>query len=408
MNLLFIADVFPFPFDSGGKLRTANIITQLSKEYSIDLICLNNETITNENLKIAEEYIDSVEYGVVSKKSPVSRIVNLAKFKCDKAFLMYYSAIQRIMDKKLEEKDYSIIFVEQLYTYQYIDRYVNKHGLKTPVVVDFQNVEHELIYRMMKSSPSFMTKIYGFIEYRNIMRFEKKVIKQADHFLVVSERDGDLYRKIYAIPKTKISVVDNGVDLKIADREMADFREIETEKHSFLFIGSLWYRPNKEGVEWFINEVWNKILEKWPKSKLYIIGKMNRNDNLPIAANIEYLGFVDNIYQYYRKCSCFIVPLKFGSGTRLKIVEAFSFKIPIISTSAGAEGLDVTHRKELMIANTADEYSACVSALFSSDELVSRIVENGFNLVSQKYDWDIIGKRLNEKIRTIINDFNKQ
>ncbi len=125
-----------------------------------------------------------------------------------------------------------------------------------------------------------------------------------------------------------------------------------------VYLSALLALANRTGMKWFVKDVWSKILDKKPDAKLYVVGKLK--GQMEQGKNVEYLGFVQNVYALLRKSTCFIVPLKIGSGTRLKILEAMSFRIPIVATQIGAEGIVAKDREHILIADTEDDFAHCV------------------------------------------------
>ena len=141
------------------------------------------------------------------------------------------------------------------------------------------------------------------------------------------------------------------------------------------------------------------ILIKYPNLKLKVIGKYRNEDKKIDKKNVEYLGFVDDLSIYYNNAICSIVPLFIGSGTRLKILEAFSYKCPVISTDVGCEGLDVTDGENIIISNDKDSFIEAIEVLINKENK-ERIINNAYSLIKKKYDWNVI----KEKVEKILTD----
>lgn len=395
MNILFLADIFPYPANSGGRLRTYNLIKQLSKENKIDLICKHEQEICEKDMQIFSRYLNDLETIFIHKKSNLIRGFRLFFNKSDKLYLSYSDEYQQKLNKWLKTKEYDLIFVDSLYMYQYVYMNNNVDRTKVKILLDLHNVEHEIIYRMMKNSNSIPVKLYSWKEYKNIVNIEKKYTKDADIMITVSKRDREEYIKLYNINKNKIHVIDNGVDIKIAESYKMSSNKVINEKY-ILFIGSLWYRANRDGINWFVNNIWPQIHKYDKELKLKIIGKNTDGNETKSANNVEYLGFIEDIYAYYKQCKCFVVPLKYGSGTRLKILEAMSFKVPIVSTTIGAEGLLVENYKNILIKDEEEEFVEGIKSILEDKKLADDISREGHMLVKEKYDWDKIGLNMNK------------
>ncbi|MFZ7121897.1 MAG: glycosyltransferase family 4 protein [Eubacteriaceae bacterium] len=389
MNMLFLSECFPYPPISGGKLRTYNIIKQIKKlNYEIDLLCLTDSKINENEVEHMKRYVKSSKAIIIKKKHPILRILNIMKFKSDKEYLCKSNIFKRHIKVLLKKNDYNFIFCESLWMYQYL--YNNKliDKSKNKLILDVQNVEHEIIYRMMQNNKNTSVIIYSAIENKRIKKLECKYAKDADLFCTVSNRDKEIYIKLYELNEKKVKVIDNGIDISISDNYE---NSIKSEDKYILFIGSLWYRPNYEGIQWFIKEIWPRIKEINTDLNLRIIGKFEKKIYYE-DKDIEFLGFVKDIYTYYKNCAAFIVPLRVGSGTRLKILEAMSFKVPIISTSVGCEGINVINKKNIIICDDPIEFSKEVNDVVNN--IYPNMAEEGYNLVKNNYDWNIIGRKL--------------
>lgn len=399
MKILFLADVFPFPAISGGRLRTYNILKQMSNKYKdIDFYCINESIPEKNEIDHLSQYTKKIEVIYTPKKSSKERILNILKNRSDKLFLNYSEEYQNTIDRILKIENYDVIFSESLWMYQYIYSNPLVNRQKTKLIVDLQNVEHEIIYRMMKESNSISVKLYSLFEYMKIKKIENKYASDADLIFTVSERDRDRYIELYKLDKKKSKVVYNGFDISVANNYL---KSIENKYGEFLlFVGSLWYRPNYEGISWFIKDIWPKVKEKYKELNLVVIGKYDEKDIIN-GPDVKYLGFVEDIYGYYKNCIGTVVPLKMGSGTRLKILEAMSFKAPVISTSVGCEGILVEDNKNILIANTDMEFINNIQLLLENK--MNNIKQEGYNLIKDKYDWERIGMELNSYIKELKN-----
>ncbi|MCE5185484.1 MAG: glycosyltransferase family 4 protein [Planctomycetaceae bacterium] len=166
------------------------------------------------------------------------------------------------------------------------------------------------------------------------------------------------------------------------------------------FIGTLGYGPNAEGLRWFRDKVWPQILKQRPQMKLRIIGKPAPEKYQIPANGFEYLGYVDDPRPEMQTWSAMIVPILFAGGTRIKILDAFSKLCPIISTSIGAYGIDVTHEKDILLADTPADFAAACLRLSTDPQLAFSLADAGWQLFSERYTWDVIGRN----IENIVND----
>ncbi len=171
----------------------------------------------------------------------------------------------------------------------------------------------------------------------------------------------------------------------------------KNKKYDLLFCGSMDYAPNEEGLLWFLNNCWPTITLLNPFCTMVVIGS-----GIPSKALCEKLksegvifkGEVNDVNQYYLQSKISIVPLKQGSGTRLKIIEAMSFGVTVVSTSKGAEGIDCMDGENIIIAETSKDFTEKIMLLLNNSNLINKISSNAFQLVKEKYDWKVIGSMI--------------
>jgi len=155
------------------------------------------------------------------------------------------------------------------------------------------------------------------------------------------------------------------------------------------FIGTFGYAPNRDGVRWFVENVWPLVLKKIPAARLRLAGRASQNEKFSSAANIDTLGFVEDTAAEMAMWSLSIVPVLVGGGTRIKIAEAFSRKCPVVSTSLGAYGYEVTDGRELLLADTAPDFAAKCLRLLTNPAVGESLAENGWRKYNENWTWDL-------------------
>ena len=257
--------------------------------------------------------------------------------------------------------DYSCIYYDHLPMFVYYPL-CKKLWPKAKHILDEHNCEATIMRRNAESASNPLKKIFMSFESRKVERFESKSLLAADSTIVLSNEDYQTLRetagkdfKHYIIP---IGVIDKGIK-----------KETNTgEAINILFVGTLTWEPNNQGLVWFLDNVLPLVENEGIKYHLYIVGK---NPSAEVVEktkgnnDITITGYVESVDEYYDKCDCTIVPLFIGSGQRVKLIEAFSKGIPAISTSIGAEGLTYEKEKSILIADTADEFLHCLLSIKS-------------------------------------------
>jgi glycosyltransferase involved in cell wall biosynthesis len=205
-------------------------------------------------------------------------------------------------------------------------------------------------------------------------------------------------------PEARIAVVENGVDVAFhSDREIEDAWRRASGKpgdthRDLLFVGSMDYHANIDAAVRFARETWRPLRERLPDLRFVIVGRNPAPEVQALASipGVVVTGTVDDVRPYYRGAVAEVVPLRVGSGTRLKILEAMAAGVPVVSTSLGAEGLDVTDGRDILLAETPEAMLEAVQSLANSAERRREIAAAGRELARTRYDWPILGAKLFE------------
>lgn len=397
-RVLILAEIYPFPFTTGGKLRTANLIIQLSKKYTVDFFCYSLERVAPDQIEMAKEYCDNVVVIEGNMPSTMKKLINLLTVHPNAEFISRSDEMKKLVKKATGEKTYKFIFVERLYAFQYAEDVCDR----VPVLLDMHDIEHEAMAYFSKIANSAPQKWHYKLEEKKVRWLEARAFNKVKRVLTVSKRDLCEYESDYPELENKAIYVNNGIDLRKALNEPI----VKREKENILFVGSLKHPPNLHGLKWFVEKAWPPIHEKYPNAVFTIVGAGSIDDEdrafFENAAGVHFLGFVENLYPLLRKETCLVVPLFSGSGTRLKILEAFSFRLPVISTTVGAEGIPYSEGKEILIADCEQEMLSKVSLILEDEETAAGIADQAYALVERDYDWDIIGNNLVEDIEQVL------
>lgn len=390
-KILMIAERVPFPADNGGKLRTSNMLINLSKKYDVDFVCYSAEKKDLVQLDVLNKYCnDSFVY---SEGTP-SKLKHLKYFLLGRsgiACAVYSKKMQSKINELVNKNNYSLIWVERLFCFPYLFS-LKKNAI--PIILNMHDVDHEAVRFFGKVELSWLKRVYFKFEYWRVIKLEKCAFERSNRIIAVSERDRELYCNKFLFSKNKWLVANNGVDLSISHN--ATYRE--RKNNMVLFIGGLDNPCNRHGLLWFLDNVWTKVIQKCPDALLYIAGSGKNADIISEKCNAlnntVFLGYIKDVVPLYQEASCLIVPLLSGSGTRLKIVEAFSFNTPVISTSIGAEGLPVSSGRELLIADSVNDFSNGIIKILSDRKFSLIMASNGYTVAKKYYDWNVIMNNL--------------
>lgn len=257
------------------------------------------------------------------------------------------------------------------------------------IVSDWHNIESELMWRYSDRA-SGLRRLVARRTARLLERAEQQLLGDCDVCTVASERERDAALRMR---HTEIHVVPNGVDC--AYYVAAGVPKNADGQAPLVFVGSMDYHANIDAVLWFMREVWPELSRVYPTVTLTIVGRAPVPSIQALASSrIRVTGTVDDVRPYYEHAIASIAPLRVGSGTRLKILESMAAGVPVISTRMGAEGLDVTSGKNILLADTPGEFIGAITRLQSDAALAKSLAAEARTLVLHKYDWAALGAEL--------------
>lgn len=384
MKILYVIPYSPANPTFGGSLRIYNILDYLCKYHDVTVagfstpedekrLIDNFPVLAGKTHLVQEPYGNSSRYRILIKS-----------FFSTHSF-WYHFTRSELLQQKLDEicKDDSFEVIQCEFPIMAMYRF-NGTALK---IIDSHNVEYDNFKRMAKVKNP-LKKLFYHLESYKFQKEELAVCEKQDALFVTSERDISLFDE--SIPKVPKYLIPNGVD-----EEYFYPTQNAPNPHSLIFVGMMKYVPNYDGINFFLDEIFPKILDVFPDTTITIVGK-----NAPasitkrVNKNIIVTGFVEDTRPYMRNASVYVVPLRMGGGTRLKIMEALSSKIPLVTTSIGCEGIDIEHGKSALIADKPEDFANAVIKLFIKKELCKNLTETGYELVMGKYRWKSIGRKM--------------
>lgn len=405
MRILFLTNLLPYPLDNGGKIKTFSTLKALSiMGNSVDLLCFSeNSENDSGNVQKLKNICNDVQF-IEHKLTTKSNIKYMMAVAFKSLFSKYPFGIYKyeskqmrdVIAKKIKENDYDIIYFDHLQMYKYFNSFDRKN---VTFVLDQHNSESEIVYRTYQNSNNFLKKIFLNIEYNKIRKFEKKALSDVDKIYALSENDVESMKHLNVNLKNfsviPIGVIDNGIINK---------KEDKNKKLTLMFIGTLTWNPNNQGILWFVRNVIPKLNESGIEYDLYIVGK-NPSDELKELCesynNIFVTGYVNDVDEMYVKSDVMVVPLFVGSGQRVKIIESFSKGIPVISTSIGAEGLDCITDYNVVIADTDIEFVDSLRKM-SDDTFRKKIASNARKTFEEKYSLEAYISAFNDSFKAMI------
>ncbi len=396
MNILWLSHVVPYPPKGGVLQRSFNLLREISKSNTIYLVAFNQKAILPHPQDIEEAIAALKKYccdiRVISL--PADRgcwSKNALIFKSlftEKPYTVNWNCsadMKGTIDNVLKEFQPEVIHYDTIGMAEYLQ-------CNLPGALNHHNVESHMMLRRAQKEKNYLKKMYFYQEAKKIERYEKKVCKLFQSNLVVSDEDKFILKNI--VPDATIDIIPNGVDISYFSPS-AEIPDNET----LIFAGAMNWYPNKDSMLFFIDEIWPLLKAKRPTIKMIIVGQsppgrllaLNKQDPDFIVT-----GYVDDVRSYFKQASIYVCPMRDGGGTRLKILDALSSGIPIVATSMAVEGIKITPGKNVIIANTPDEFANEILSLIDNPNNRKRLSTEGRHLVETLYDWCNIGRHLND------------
>jgi len=247
-----------------------------------------------------------------------------------------------------------------------------------PVVVDAHNAEQALLRDLLVASQTVRARVRHWLELRGMTRIERRILPQADEVWVPSVQDAAV---LAASGVDRLEIVPNAVD---TDRYVPGGRE---ERDCLVFTGVFSHLPNADAARWMVREILPVVRARRPGAHLYLVGKTPQPIAHLTGPAVTVTGFVPDATHYLARASIVVVPVRYGSGTRLKILEALAMGKSVVSTTKGAEGLDLSHGREILIADDTPAFADAVITLLRDASLRARLGAAGRALVERRYSW---------------------
>ena len=376
------------PASSGGDIRSYNILRQLACQHEVTLLSYYDGTPDSAYEADLQKHFPGAEC-VCTRK----RVDNIPRSMID--FAMHFLspmpyAVSRFASADIREKlaSWYRMLAFDVVVCDFVDAAVNfPEKLAIPSVLFQHNVETEIWRRYARTESNIARKSLYALEFRKMRHYEQKIVQKFHHVIAVSEHDRELMSR-WRSP-LRISVVPTGVD--VAQFTSAAARSVS--QPLILFVGAMDWKPNIDAVEFFCAEVLPHIHAKVPEARFRIVGRNpgQRVQNLRSGA-VEVTGTVSSVLEHLQAAAIVVVPLRVAGGTRLKIYEAMAAGKAIVSTSIGAEGLDVHPGQDIILADNAEEFADAAVMLIRDSKLRKRYESAAAELALQ-YDWRLVGQK---------------
>lgn len=393
MHILWVKSELLHPLDKGGRIRTYEMLRRLRDHHRVTYLALDDGTTTAEQRERALEYCDDLVL-VPWRRAPLRgwrRAMAIARnvFSSLPFALAPYRAAamtRAIRDRCAAGEDRADVVV-----CDFLVPALNvPEGLPCPVVLFQHNVEAMIWERRTRVAGNPVTRLYMGEQWRRMRRVEREQCLRFDHVIAVSPEDAATFREQYGVER--VSSVPTGVDTDFFRPSGA----VPRAPGTIVFTGSMDWMPNEDGMVWFFEEVLPRIEQAAPDATLTIVG---RNPTARVRAladgrpRVTVTGTVADVRPYLESASVVVVPLRVGGGTRIKIYEAMGMERAVVSTTIGAEGLDVADGRHLVLADDPAAFADAVVALLQAPGRAAEIGQAAAAHVRTHFGWASVAEQ---------------
>lgn len=406
MQILLLSPYPPHPPRSGGALRIYHLLRGLAERHEVTLL-----TFAPDAAAVAALAPLRAICGVITVPGPQRRsllrrgITTLASPVPDMGLRNRSPAYAEALSRLLASRRYDVVQAESIEMAGYL---MQARGLGPLLALDEFNAEYVLqrraaltdLRRGLGLRPgAFVAGLYSLVQWRKLARYERGALRAFDRLLVVSEQDRTALARLDPRLAHRLRVVPNGVDTAHLRRGpvVGDLGPA-----TLTFVGTLDYRPNLDALRWFVSEVLPRIRAQRPDARLLVVGRAAGRGARALADGeaVELVGEIADVRPYIDGAAVYVLPMRIGGGSRLKLLEALAMEAPVVSTPMGVEGLEgLRHEMHLLIAEGAESFAAAVLRLIADPDLGARLGAAGRAHVAAHYDWKVIVPRLEAAYR---------
>lgn len=397
MKILALSSWFPYPPHNGARMRVHNLLRQLAQWHEVVLLSFAQEEVMAQEIEAVRAYCKKVTVVPFKPFRPHRLRALVGLFRPQPRVLtdLYSPEMERLLEATLRRETFDLALAFAIGPSAVTALYIRQAKGIPRVLEDLElSIIRDRIANERRRPQRWRLRLTWW----KLRNFTARLLQDLEGCTVASERERDLLLSI--VPGyCPLLVVPNGVDL---ERYGDVFGPPEPD--TLVFPGALTYKANFDAMIFFLREVFPQLKAQRPAVRLYITGRTDGVpvDRLPVCDGVIFTGYLDDIRPRIAQSQVCVVPMTMGGGTRLKILEAMALGTPVVATSKGAEGLEVTPGQDILIANEPAAFAEAVLSLLSDRELRSRLAENARQLVREKYDWKTIGSTFEAFLREVV------
>lgn len=391
MKILWAGTVFLHPTTRGGQIRTLEMLKQLHQRHEIHYVALAHPEEPEGPARSAKYCARAypISFRMVDKRSPAF-LGQLARGLLSPVPVVIFrkrsAEMQALLARLLHQERFDSVVCD------FLTPAINLPRLEECLLFE-HNVEVLIWRRLAEHAPDPFRRAYFRLQAVRMFRFERRVSRSVRHVVAVSEADAELMRSLYGLDN--VSVIPTGVNVEqFTPPPVPPPRTTE-----LVFVGAMNYLPNIDGLKYFVREILPLIRQRRPQCMLAVVGRDPAPEIRALAAadqRLHVTGTVADVRPYLWGSAVSIVPLRIGGGTRLKIYESMAAKAAVVSTTIGAEGLQVHPPADIRLADTPEAFAAECLRLLENPAERQAVAEAGWTLVASRFSWAQVARRFEE------------
>lgn len=391
MNILLLTQVLPYPLDAGPKTRAYYVLRYLAQKHNVTLVSFVRATDTPAAVEHLAAYCSAVHTVPIVRSSSRNVRFLAESLVTNQPFIITRDrsdAMRSLLAQLMHGPvTFDAVHADQLWMAPYVE-YAHSLAQRKPLrVLDQHNAVFMIFRRLAQGERNGIKRQIMRLESHKLARYEAELCARLDRVAWVTRED---YEAVAAAAASGQPVVNSGIIPICIDVVDEPVIERKQPARRVTFLGGLHYPPNAQGVLWFAEHIFPKVLAQTPDAVLTVIGKQPPAElsglGIP-AANLDVTGYVDDPYPYLAETGAFIVPLLAGGGMRVKILDGWRWGLPLVSTRVGAEGIAAADGVNILLADAPDDFAARVVRLLRDPVLSKQIATGGRRSAELHYDW---------------------
>lgn len=390
-ELLFVSTRFLFPVDSGGKIRTTQVLRGMKDgRFRVTLVSPGTAELASRYARELDSVCDRFVWWPAPSRS---RLFHYTRLRFLASSLPIPVRTDRdkggiaLIEHLLENERFDVVVFDFAHAAVLAPPHLSRAS-----VLFTHNVETEIFERHLKVARDPLSKLLWRNQSRKMREFERRALNAFDLVVAVAERDAAQFVEEYGVHAP--IVIPTGVDVDYFAYAPP------VRDHDVVFCGSMDWLPNQEAVSWFMDEVWGRIVARHPDAKMTVVGRAPPRRLVDAAARRglrwSFTGFVDDVRPYVQGAAVSVIPLRVGGGTRLKVYESMAMGTPVVSTGIGVEGLPIKPDEHFFEANDADAMAEAVVKLLVDRDRRLLVAAAARKLVEQRFSYQVAAEAFQE------------